>query len=338
MARKYFHSSIQELETLFDEQKDNVELLRVLHEELAHRKTERSASLRRMVMGRLTISSPVTSAREPPSQQFPGFASNEQRSVPQPGDSQTLIPFQGPSARTRTTSETLRVAVRTVSTQPFPPETNRPEDILSAWIALEVLSPQTYRRPEDLASGSRARVAQLSGPTLPWERGERSRPGQRLYYQVVLGSIKMEPAVALLLERYGDTRPEMPSARGTKAALAIVVVNSQGHLVKSPAIGISSFGWGVIAALKGELADLARWSDVESKLVEQIENSLARSSRGEEEQDRPLTAAALFHAYEELVDELGIPDDWIEPPLRFAPIHITKILTRQSCCCLTASS
>jgi hypothetical protein len=124
----------------------------------------------------------------------------------------------------------------------------------------------------------------------------------------------MEPAVALLLERYGDTRPEMPSARGTKAALAIVVVNSQGHLVKSPAIGISSFGWGVIAALKGELADLARWSDVESKLVEQIENSLARSSRGEEEQDRPLTAAALFHAYEELVDELGIPDDWIEPP------------------------
>ncbi|HYJ87584.1 MAG TPA: AAA domain-containing protein [Pyrinomonadaceae bacterium] len=198
--------------------------------------------------------------------------------------------------------------------QTLPPETNRPENILSSWIALEVLSPQTYRRPEDLGSGP-ARVAQLSGPKPPWDRGERSRQNQRLYYQIVLGSIKMEPAVALLLERYGDTRPEMPSARGTKAALAIVVVNSQGHLVKSPAIGISSFGWGVITALKGELADLARWSDVESQLVEQIERCLTRSAAGEEEvESRPLTAAALFRAYEELVDELGIPGDWIEPP------------------------
>ena len=312
MARRFFHSSVLELEALFKEQSDNVELLQALEEELAHRKTERAVKLRNRIRERLTASAqgPSTGEQTPtkppvstPQKQPPASPSKEDlsglRSLPR-------------SAKARVTSENLRATIRTASPQPLPPETNRPEDILSAWIALEVLSPQTYRRPEDLGSGP-ARVAQLSGPKLPWERGEKSRPNQRLYYQVVLGAIKMEPAVALLLERYGDTRPEMPSARGTKAALAIVVVNSQGHLVQSPAIGISSFGWGVMAALKAELADLARWSDVESQLGEQIEKSLTRSAT-EEEEDRPLTAAALFNAYEELVDELGIPGDWIEPP------------------------
>ena len=132
---------------------------------------------------------------------------------------------------------------------------------------MEVLSPPAYVRPEDLAGGARTRVATLGESALPWERGKRARPNQRLYHQVVLGSIKMEPAVERLIERYGDTRPERPGARG-KAVLAAVGVDRQGRLVESPAVGVSSFGWGVISALNGELADLARWPDVESQLVE----------------------------------------------------------------------
>ena len=71
----------------------------------------------------------------------------------------------------------------TTSTTPAPPLlpiTNRPDDILSAWTALEVLSPQSYARPEDLAGGDRTRVVALGDGELPWERGGGGRPRLRL--------------------------------------------------------------------------------------------------------------------------------------------------------------
>lgn len=220
---------------------------------------------------------------------------------------------------TRTSSETGRAETRTRAPPPFPQITNRPEDILSAWTALEVLSPPAYNRPEDLAAGDRARVANLGSSALPWERGGSSRPKYRLYYQIILGSIKMEPAVGRLIERYGDTRPERPASRG-KAVLAAVVVDSQGRLVESPAVGVSSFGWGVISALNGELADLAGWPDVEPRLAERTEKILLGATGDEDEEElkelraRPLTREALFAAYEALVRGLDLPPGWVEPP------------------------
>jgi hypothetical protein len=50
------------------------------------------------------------------------------------------------------------------------------------------------------------------------------------------------------------TLVQKSQAFGGKAALAIIVVDRQGQLVESPAVGISNFGWGVIAAVNGELA------------------------------------------------------------------------------------
>ena len=91
----------------------------------------------------------------------------------------------------------------------------------------------------------------------------------------------MEAAVERLIEQYGGTRPEKPSMRG-KAVLAVVVVDRQGQLVESPAVGISSFGWGVMTALNGELADLARWPDAEPQLVERIEKLLLGMAAGDE--------------------------------------------------------
>jgi hypothetical protein len=271
---------------LFREQNDNIELLQALQEELTHRKTERAAGLRSQVAERLKELRAGTSSRE-----------------------QTPAPA---------TSAHLQAVARIASPPPpLPPITNRAEEVLSAWTALEVLSPPAYLRPEDLAGGDGKRVAMLNGLSLPWERGEKSRPNLRLYYQIVLGSIKMEPTIERLIERYGDTRPEKPGARG-KAVLAVVVVDSQGRLVESPAVGISSFGWGVTSALNGELADLARWPDVEPPLVERIEKLLLGvATVGEDKRTpikRPLTRAVLFAAYQTLVNELGLPEEWIEPP------------------------
>ena len=82
---------------------------------------------------------------------------------------------------------------------------------------MEVLSPPTFRKPEDLAGGDRSRIASLENGVLPWENGgEKSRQNQRLYYQVILGSIEMEAAVTALLELYRYTNGTPPNARRSR--------------------------------------------------------------------------------------------------------------------------
>jgi hypothetical protein len=223
-------------------QGDSLELLQALQEELSHRKAKRAARLRNQVVERLTALRSATSSREQISQELSLFPPHQHQSASRSPEEPPSHHPEPPPARTPALSETPRAETRTTP-PPLPPITNRPEEVLSAWTALEVLSPPAYVRPEDLAGGARTRVSTLSGSALPWERGERSRPNQRLYYQVILGAIKMEPAVERLIERYGDTRPERPGVRG-KAVLAAVVVDHQGRLVESPAVGVSSFGWG----------------------------------------------------------------------------------------------
>ena len=97
---------------------------------------------------------------------------------------------------------------------PNPGVASAPSSILDAWTALEVLSPQTFRRPEDLASGDRRAVAAWE-EKLPWQGvGERARPGTRLFYQLVLGTVDFGAAVERILTLYSDSRVERPAARG----------------------------------------------------------------------------------------------------------------------------
>lgn len=255
MNRRYFSSSIDEPETLFENQKDKRSVLEILENELPHRKTELAARLRGRVAGRLTQLGIRTSSStlEQESVQFDGTPVNgiDQHQSDAPGMRKKSADNSGP------TSATLRGRVKNQAPRALPGETNTPESVLSAWTALEVLSPPGFRRPEDLASGERTRVARLAGDRLPWERGEKSRPKQRLYYQVVLGSIRMAPPVELLIEHYGDTRIEKQRV-DKNAALAVVILDQQGRLAASPAVTVSSFGWGVVTALHGQLEDLAQ--------------------------------------------------------------------------------
>ncbi len=114
-----------------------------------------------------------------------------------------------------------------------------PERILDAWTALEVLSPQSFRRPEDLAVGDRTRIASLEDRLLPWQgAGEKPRPKTKLYYQMVLGSIELEPAYRELLASFPDTRPERPAAWG-EAILCLVTLDRDGRLAEPPAVSVS---------------------------------------------------------------------------------------------------
>jgi hypothetical protein len=172
MPRIFFHSSIDELEALFQEKKDNVKFLRDLEDELRHRTTQRATKLHNQVVAHLQV------MRAEPLQ---GRQANQSPKLPLNEFSQIEKPPQ-PNPKLMQQSAPLSTS-------------NRPEDILSAWTALEVLSPPTYVRMEDLAGGDKKRVARLNESSFPWERGEKSRPNYRLYYKVVLGSVKIESAV-----------------------------------------------------------------------------------------------------------------------------------------------
>ena len=313
MNRKYSRSSIQELEVLFENCKDDGLVLKALQNELAHRTTERAAKLRYRVATRLAERSVHSSSSTP--KQHPLQFSNVSVKQSEPAvrsDCDFFPQSQESAGNGNFTSASLRAKLKKHLPGPMPKVTNAPESILSAWTALEVLSPFTFRRPEDLAAGNKALVAKLN-PKLPWDSDDRNSSKGRLYYQVVLGAIRMEPTIEFLIERYGDDRVEKLTPGGN-AALGVVIVNERGHLVASPAVAVSSFGWGVMTALKGELRDLAQWPNVEHELVAQLEKLLRSLTSDDYGNSKPLTQTGIMKTHDALVTELGLPTDWIEPP------------------------
>ena len=324
MTRKYFRHSIQDLEVLFKKEFDNVQILNELKDELLYRKTKKAKNLLSQVLKRLdTLKNRAVTPSETnqPSSELP----KSPIEVFPPRSSQEFPPTQ--SVESDTYKEPKRDGIKPGHWQEGPPLKspigsihfkNRPEEILSAWTALEVLSPITYDTPDQLA-GAGNRVSSIEENTLPWEKNLKGLPGTRLYYQIVLGSIIMNPAMEQLICLYGDTREEKPSIHG-KAVLAIIVVDRQGRLVESPTVGISSFGWGLMTALKGELTDLARWPEFETQIVQKIEKCLVLGRmKGENEAEQeqygvPLSRSVIYAAYDMLVNELGLPKEWVEPP------------------------
>jgi hypothetical protein len=139
MARRFFRSSIQELETLFKENHNNVDILFSLEEELSHRKTERAARLRNQVEERLVVLRPSPSSREQTSAELPPFRSSQHQSVSSSQEEQqSSHPYS-----THSTTPIVDEPPGVGGAPPplLPPITNQPNDVLLAWTALEVLSP-----------------------------------------------------------------------------------------------------------------------------------------------------------------------------------------------------
>ncbi len=192
-----------------------------------------------------------------------------------------------------------------------PTEPNTPQGILGAWIALEALSPQTYRAPRDLAVGQYGNVAELGDGPLPWERAEKSRPGHQLYYQIILGSVPMERATDDLITAFGTTE-EQPSRSREKAALAAVMIDRNGCLLENEAIAVSSFGWALPLALQLKLEALSAWPTVEREVVEKLRNILGR--KDDDDNALPVTQTDLTEAFEYLVGRFSLPAHLADAP------------------------
>jgi hypothetical protein len=293
MARPFFSATIADLEAELEGRQADAEFLTALLDELEFRSTDRAARLKaraRAALGALRLHGGRAGE---PRRQHVASASFTGKS-PTPG----LVSTPGPGPETRAS---------------LPEITNGPEAILDAWTAMEVLSPPSFGRPEELCGGDRKGVAWLDRGLLPWQSGERARPNTRLYYQIVLGTIDLPETTTRLLARYADRRAERPQARG-EAILAVVIVDRAGRPAEGTAVFVASFGWGASRALEGHLGRLADWRTAGEQLTKRLDERLRRTDDGEL---RPLTGAAIADAYRWLVGEIGLPGELTRAP-RFA--------------------
>jgi hypothetical protein len=312
--RPFFKTSIDELEQKFDQESDDPKFCKLLREELQYRTTKRAERLKK----RLAAIKETSQKTAEPSPLQRGLSTE---SIYHPEPQTTAPPSEMPSNE-NSKEPVKKEAVNPASIEPMPlnlsPVTSglhnfsKPEAILSAWTAMEVLSPATFRKPETLCDGKHGNVIQFSNGVMPWQDGvKRYRKGYRLYYQVILGTILMEPAIEALHKVYTDTREQRPAARG-EAVIASVMVDNEGRLAGNTPVVISSFGWGVPVALRGDLRCLEQWSQAEQQLVEALAGRLA--IQGNDGNALPLTADNISDAFIWLARSLGLDDELISKP------------------------
>ncbi len=196
---------------------------------------------------------------------------------------------------------------------------------LDAWTALEVLSPQAYARSVDLVAGERLRIASFDGKELPWEVGGVGRSKKRLYYQVVLGELQLEPAYAALLENFGDDAPDR--APGKPYGVLAVVVCDKNGVPQPEGIAISSFAWALPIALSGNLGRLKSWRSEEAKLKHELGKRLMGADQGGHV--RPLDRNSLAALHDWLVRVLTLDRSFVKPP-SFAVREFQPIFVREA--------
>jgi len=181
-------------------------------------------------------------------------------------------------------------------------------NVLKAWTALEVLSPQSFTKIESLAGGDPLLVVFLDKGLLPWQKNKKEiKPKIRLFYQIIIGTINLEKAFQALINKYGENGVEETISIQGEAIMGLVTVDHDGYLIKdSGSVSISSFAWGVPQALDDTLENLSNWSAVESDMLRKFYSTLLE--KDETGKILPLTKSALDNAYHCLIESLKIPE------------------------------
>lgn len=295
--RPYFNKSVVELEAIFQNSQFHKEMCQDILYELGFRKSKRAAKLKNDVVAFCDSNNTrdASATRPAVKSRCPEASLDLKENSENPtGHPKVVNPL--PKSELG----------------PKPQVANDPQDILRAWTALEVMGPQGYRREADLAGGDRYRIARLDTDQLPWERGEKSRPKKRLYYELILGTINLGPAIESLLKIYTDNRPDTPGMN-RRSPIASILLDKKGRpLEEISSIAVSSFAWGVPIALQGDLKRLADWPIQDRRLLKVLQRELIK--RDGEGEILPLTKRSIRDLYEMLTRELHIESQDISPP------------------------
>lgn len=301
--RKYFKHKIVELEAVYERASDDFAVLEELEEELSHRSTQRAKKLLAQVQKSLHGEGAENDQgviSEQPSPEKPKPAANQNAEA----DDEASIEWEKVTAQDPNKFDTEH------DDSPAEELTNNPLNILDTWTILEALSPQTYKKPNDLVIGFGS-VAYLKRGSEPWVRGEKSKPKNNLYYAVYLGAIDMERATTQLLSVYQDKRIERPSVAGL-AAFGVVLLDKHGVPIPDTGLALSSFGWAYGRALQGRLHELKSWEAAEEALKKGLEKLIY-----EQDDNGNVTPFSLDKAervYRWLLTNCEIPEAETKPP------------------------
>lgn len=279
VERPFFNSKIDELSREYSDRMNDIRFLELLVHELGFRSTVAARNLQKQASARIELLRKQTAPASPAvAKSEPG----SKASAPEP-------PLHQPA----------RLA-------------EWPGNLMAAWTALEVLSPQTFRKVEDIVDGDHRRVARIDRTSLPWENGgERSVPNKKLFYQLLLGVVRVGEAADELVSRYKESSPEFLPVSGY-TPIAVVVLDQAGVPVADDPVVISSFAWAWRPALEGRLAELGHWGKVEGKLCEELQKKLVRKS--EEDELLPLDSETIRAAFDFLCVRLGLDPSVVDEP------------------------
>lgn len=337
--RPYAREGVADLERLYETHQSDNTVVIAIAAELRHRSTERAKRLAYRIASadaeqvgehrapQSPPQAPSTAAKPPPATSpktpLPVRAPKpapEIPPIPRPSTAPT-----GTQAAPTDDSET-KAALLALESAPYA-ETTAPRDspnaILSAWVSLEVLAPQTYKDPAKLVGDDRSCIAKVDSDQLPWFRGETSRRNYKLFYLVVFGEVNMDTSIADLLRTFGDDE-EMPKRQGTRAPIAMAIVDKDGLPVGLEAVRVSSFAWGVPVALRGMMGSLGRWPDAEKILCEQLHRRLDRVAP--DGNALPLDLETINECHLWLRKTLGLrPDHVFQPNFVVRLYHYYKL-------------
>lgn len=317
MARRpHANKSVFDLEAIFERSRNDADELGRLSAELTFRNTARARSL----VGK--VEKAVAELARQRVVALAASGASTHPSHPAPTPSSTVTPAEGPAKvvplRPKAADDARRQ--QQLGDEPldlgllpaFTPsgKLNDAQAILAAWTAIEALSPQSYKRPEDMASGDRSRVALLERG-VPWGPHARSKPNHRLYFEVVLGAIALDKATDELVKVFGeDEERSRPDRR--RAAIGSILIDSKGFLLEEKGVAVSSFAWALRPALNLKLGGLGAWPKVEGRIIEGLDKIVRRHDNDGE--PIPLDLEIVHRAHHWLVSQFGIPAHLVEPP------------------------
>ena len=319
--RPYLALGVADLERLREEASGDAARLYAIRAELSHRNTDRAARLLAAInadlagVGTVQGTLPLAGSR-PPSDN--GAASSSKSARRRPSQESMTGPTSNRSHGMPFPLPPLLDLEADITALP-PPTSGSPAATLVAWTALEALDPRTYSRREDLVAGDRRRVVMLDRG-VPWPDG-KSRPKQRLYYQVPLGTIRMAPAMEALVRTFGAQEEFRPRPGTSRAMIAAVLLDARGIPVEDNPVAVSSFAWALPQAMRGDLASLGAWPRVETRLADRLaqivripDGSGGADDQGQDATPRALELSDFDRLHRWLVQQLDLDAGMVEPP------------------------
>jgi len=315
-TRQYAQKSIFDLEAIFEQSRNNVSELEQLLSELTFRNTARARTLKSKIEQSLTVLSDrsvVAMSASSPSTRNPDSASIQ---------SSQAVPHNAPAAVEQLQPKTIPESAmqekfdkEQIDLGPLPSfsPSNKANDaraILAAWTALEALSPQGYKCPEDMATGDRSRVALLERG-VPWGPNARGKPSYKLYFEIFLGAIALDKATDDLVKVFGEDE-ERSRPDGKKAAIGSILIDKEGCVLEDKGVAVSSFAWALKPALDLKLGILGDWPNVEPRIIEHLDRMVRR--RNEDGEPIPIDLNVVHNAYKWLVSQFSVPEHLVEPP------------------------